>query len=254
MANMPEVAVGVYNRQGYIDYDHNIRMDRGERAFILSICFCYYMRLGTFESRQKYLEMVEKLMGYPQKYMSKVLENEQLDYLSRMQRPKGCALNLALRENVFTCLVCLMNKLPIIIVGMPGCSKSLAIRLLVSNLRGRNSHDEFFRKLPELQLFPYQGGEACSSEGVLKVFERAENNKRHGSIPCILFDEIGLAELSVHNPLKVLHAKLEVNKTEIAFIGISNWELDASKMARFLVINRPIPDEVDLSDTAEKIF
>lgn len=58
----------------------------------------------------------------------------------------------------------------------------------------------------------------------------------------------------MHNPLKVLHAKLEVNKTEIAFIGISNWELDASKMARFLVINRPIPDEVDLTDTAEKIF
>lgn len=60
--------------------------------------------------------------------------------------------------------------------------------------------------------------------------------------------------MSVHNPLKVLHSKLEVNKTDIAFIGISNWELDASKMARFLVINRPIPDEVDLTDTAEKIF
>jgi hypothetical protein len=151
------------------------------------------MRLGIFDKRQEYLKMVEEMMGYIRCHMSKVLENEQLDYLSRMQRPAGCALNLALRENVFTCLVCLMNKLPIIIVGMPGCSKSLAIRLLVSNLRGKSSQEDFFMSLPELQLFPYQGGEACSSESVIQVFEKAEKNKRLNSIPCILFDEIGLA-------------------------------------------------------------
>ena len=40
---------------------------------------------------------------------------------------------------------------------------------------------------------------------------------------CILFDEIGLAEKSEYNPLKVLHAKLETNKEQIGFIGISNW-------------------------------
>lgn len=28
---------------------------------------------------------------------------------------------------------------------------------------------------------------------------------------CIYFDEIGLAEKSPHNPLKVLHSKLEIN-------------------------------------------
>jgi hypothetical protein len=167
-----------------------------------------------------------------------------------MEKPPGCALNLALRENVFTSLVCLMNKLPVIIVGMPGCSKSLTIRLLASNLRGLGSREEFFKNLPELQLFPYQGGEACTSEGVLHVFERAKERARKNCIPCIVFDEIGLAELSIHNPLKVLHAELEVDQKKVAFIGISNWELDASKMARFLVIHRPIPDALDLIDTA----
>jgi hypothetical protein len=48
----------------------------------------------------------------------------------------------------------------------------------------------------------------------------------------------------------VLHAELEVDQKKVAFIGISNWELDASKMARFLVIHRPIPDALDLIDTA----
>ncbi|ETO02082.1 hypothetical protein RFI_35354 [Reticulomyxa filosa] len=43
-----------------------------------------------------------------------------------------------------------------------------------------------------------------------------------------LFDEIGLVEQSSHNPLKILHQLLEHPK--IAFIGISNWSLDAAKM------------------------
>jgi MoxR-like ATPase len=97
-----------------------------------------------------------------------------MDYLSRMEKPPGCALNLALRENVFTSLVCLMNKLPVIIVGMPGCSKSLTIRLLASNLRGLGSREEFFKNLPELQLFPYQGGE----EFFMYLRERRKEQER----------------------------------------------------------------------------
>ena len=60
--------------------------------------------------------------------------------------------------------------------------------------------------------------------------------------------------MSAHNPLKVLHDKLEVNRTKTAFIGISNWELDASKMSRFLVVYRPVADKQDLFDSAQKIF
>lgn len=49
------------------------------------------------------------------------------------------ALNFALRENVFTTLVCLMNKIPILIIGNPGSSKSLSIKMIASNFRGVNS-------------------------------------------------------------------------------------------------------------------
>ena len=49
----------------------------------------------------------------------------------------------------------------------------------------------------------------------------------------IVIDEIGLAELSPHNPLKVLHSRLE--PPYVAFIGISNWTLDASKMNRVYI-------------------
>lgn len=95
--------------------------------------------------------------------MQQVLLNEQIDYLNRMKKTEGIAMNEALRENIFAAFVCIMNKLPMIIVGMPGCSKSLAIRLLIPSLRGSNSDDEFFKQLPELKVFYFQGSESCSS-------------------------------------------------------------------------------------------
>lgn len=262
-ANMPYFPVEVARRTvSNIDFEFNYAMDRDERAFILTVCFCYYMRLSDFQLRNTYLEIVEDIMGFERGYINFVLENEQTDYLCRMNKPLGIATNLALRENVFACFVCLMNKLPVIIVGMPGCSKSLSVKLLLSNLRGSSSEEEYFRSLPEVEMFYFQGSESCTSEGVEQVFQRAhrivknqERDKKDGkSIVCILFDEIGLAEVSVHNPLKVLHAHLETRSNQLAFIGISNWELDAAKMSRFLVINRPLPNDEDLTDTASKIF
>ena len=63
----------------------------------------------------------------------------------------------------------------------------------------------------------------------------------------IYFDEMGLAEHSPNNPLKVIHSELEYEQNEgdksVAFIGISNWILDAAKMNRGISISIPEPDE-----------
>lgn len=57
----------------------------------------------------------------------------------------------------------------------------------------------------------------------------------------ILFDELGLAEKSPTNPLKVLHNKLDYGGiTEgICFIVISNYSLDTAKMNRALNLSIP---------------
>ena len=73
-------------------------------------------------------------------------------------------------------------------------------------------------------------------------------------LPIILFDEIGLAEMSPFNPLKVLHAWLEPENPIIGFVGISNWKLDASKMNRAIYISRPDPSVKELKFTAKAIF
>jgi E3 ubiquitin-protein ligase RNF213 len=66
---------------------------------------------------------------------------------------------------------------------------------------------------------------------------------------------MGLAEISKNNPLKVLHSLLESNNnSEIAFVGISNWRLDASKMNRGVYIARSDLSLDDLENTAQVIF
>jgi hypothetical protein len=66
-----------------------------------------------------------------------------------------------------------MNKIPILIIGNPGNSKSLSIRMISSNLRGLNSESKFCRQFPELSIIYFQGSEACTSKGVEAVFEKA---------------------------------------------------------------------------------
>ena len=74
-----------------------------------------------------------------------------------MQLSDGTALNRALSENIFAVIPCIINKVPIFICGKPGCSKSLAMQLVFSNLQGDKSKDEYFRKLPELIPVYFQG-------------------------------------------------------------------------------------------------
>ena len=54
--------------------------------------------------------------------------------------------------------------------------------------------------------------------------------------------------------MKILHSLLEPEKAKLAFVGISNWRLDASKMNRAMYLSRPDPDLEDLENTALSIF
>ena len=65
----------------------------------------------------------------------------------------------------------------------------------------------------------------------------------------ILFDELGLAEKSQKNPLKVFHHRLEYDgKTEgIYFVGISNYSLDVAKANRALYLSVPnLEDDINI--------
>ncbi|XP_028395861.1 uncharacterized protein LOC114519890 [Dendronephthya gigantea] len=233
------------------------------KSIVLALAHCYLSRLPTAELRKNYRRKMIDLFTQNGTMMtsnenldsfSAIVRIEEEDYLDRMELPPGTARNAALRENVFVMLVCILNRIPIFVVGKPGCSKSLSIQLIRSNLRGRDSQDPWFKKLPQLYVVSYQGSESSTSEGIIKVFEKAQKYKSHNKdvLPVVLLDEVGLAENSKYNPLKVLHSLLEPGDgklPEVAVVGISNWSLDAAKMNRAIHLSRPEPTKEDLYET-----
>ncbi|KAF0511309.1 e3 ubiquitin-protein ligase [Gigaspora margarita] len=151
-------------------------------------------------------------------------------------------------------IVCILTKIPVFIAGATGSSKTLAIKLVGQNLRGSDSNDGYFRKLPQAYLIPYQGSSFSTSDGIIKVFEKANkyqetsskefsvisvvvldegssfstsdgiikvfekankyqetSSKEFSAISVVVLDNVGLAETSQHNPLKLLHTLLEPN-------------------------------------------
>jgi hypothetical protein len=158
-------------------------------------------------------------------------------------------------------------------------------------MKGEYSEKELFKKYPKLYVSSYQGSLTSSSSEIKTIFRRAknisnqnrkikdvENNKENVEkeksikqednvektknnkkiskskiLSVILFDEMGLAEISPNNPLKVIHSELDNNNNEIGFVGISNWTLDASKMNRGVHLSIQEPDENDLKMTAKSI-
>lgn len=113
------------------------------------------------------------------------------------------------------------------------------------------------RGLPNSTEIYYGGSQTSTDVGIKRVFDRADRiiaedvvkggddddvNNIDMLRPLILIDEIGLAELSPYNPLKILHPKLEKKDKKYAFLGVSNWTLDLSKMNRVIYLARPDMD------------
>ncbi len=138
----------------------------------------------------------------------------------------------------------MLNKIPLLVIGLPATSKSLSLSILMSHLRGPQSTHPFFRNFPNVQPFFLQCSSSTTAHAISECFLEAvrthaplnlqsQFESRAGEknfISVVILDEIGLAELNPQLPLKVLHRLLDDGN--VAFVGISNWILDASKMNR----------------------
>ncbi|CAI2194675.1 5099_t:CDS:2, partial [Funneliformis geosporum] len=180
----------------------------------LALSLCNHSRLYDQKLRKKYRIEMEKILNLKKDAFSKIIRDEQEDYINRMQCPPTLAKNEALLENVLVMIACILTKIPLFLIGAPGSSKSLAIRLISSNLRGSDSNDKYFKMLPQIYLIPHHGTTSPTSDGLIKVFEKANTYQETSSklfpiISIILLDHVGLAETSPYNPLKVLHSLLE---------------------------------------------
>ena len=97
---------------------------------------------------------------------------EQEFIANNIEIKEGIAKNRALLENVFTLFVCVNTKVPLFIVGKPGCSKSLSVQLLCKSMKGDNADNLLFKTLPKLIINSYQGSLGSTSKGVLNIFRK----------------------------------------------------------------------------------
>jgi hypothetical protein len=238
---------------GRVDLDHT-----EDKSLVLSLLLCYFVRVSSDEERGHVLAVITRNLGVDSSAVLGLFRAEVEYLMARFELGKGIVVNQALSENLFCMFVCTLNKVPMLVCGKPGSSKSLSVQLLFSRLKGKASALPFFRSFDELIQVPYQGSEYSTSAGVEKVFAKAEGAVglagREGRTAVVVFDEIGLAEISPNNPLKVLHSKLEIENVRVAFVGLSNWQLDSSKMNRVLCLSRRDPDLHELQQTAEGLF
>ncbi|CAG8447585.1 8222_t:CDS:10, partial [Acaulospora morrowiae] len=270
-ANIPVVCCGEAGCGKKSEYDTETR------SLVLALGVCYLFRLHDQLQRRHYRnKMIEIIKNHQPNFKTPpntlndafeiIIRNEQDEYANRMKSyPDGTAWNEALLENILVMIVCIQTRIPVFIIGSPGSSKSLAVRIIGMNLRGIDSKDPYFRTLPQVYMIPHQSSSLSTSEGIEKAFQSAQNyqetsSKENPVTSVVLLYKVGLAETSSHNPLKVLHALLEPplgskdDVPAVSVIGISNWRLDNSKSSRALLVQRPLFAESDLIDTAKRLL
>ena len=196
-------------------------------------------------------------------FFSDFLKIEQNFLIEQIELDNGIGKNTLLKENVFLLFISLLTNIPLIIIGKPGSGKSLSAQLMNKSMRGEYSQKEFFKLFPKIIQTYFQGSESTQPEDVESLFEKAgkkleyyrkkKESEKELQLPIsmVLFDELGLAEKSDSNPLKVLHSKLDYAGKEdgISFVGISNYSLDAAKINRALVLSVP-----DLDKKKDEIY
>ena len=226
--------------------------DYHRTAIKVSLSLVYYMRLND-SYREKYCDIIDKsshLSGGPP--FTQIFQREIDWYIDNMYIPHGIAKTQALKENIFGIILCTMTHTPLIIVGPPGCSKTLSFNLVTSNLRGQESRVKLFRETDlfhSLDPHYYQCSRRTTSNEIQTVFSRSINRQRtYASVPlpihCVVFmDEAGLPEESLES-LKVLHYHLD--RREVSFVAISNHMLDASKTNRAVSLFRSEPSIEEL--------
>jgi len=224
---------------------------------------------GTLMEQIKNQDLKNEIEKRPEEVInnfSDFLRIEQDYLIDQIELDKGIGKNALLKENIFLLFLSVITSIPLIIIGKPGTGKSLSAQLIYKSMRGKYSKNKFFQQFPQIIQTYFQGSESTQPEDVERLFKKAgaklntlKERRKKEELPIImvLFDELGLAERSTSNPLKVLHEKLEYTGKEegVSFVGISNYSLDAAKINRALVLSVPDLDQKldDLIQTSENI-
>ncbi|CAE8647524.1 unnamed protein product [Polarella glacialis] len=241
-------------------------------SVIVAVALVYNYRLPHREQRRKLWNMLARCAPWPSDQgamkgrgwaqlsidkeangltaMENLVLKVQTKVASEFELDRDVVMNEALAENVFVGLLCIMNRIPLFIVGKPGTSKTLCVQVLLSNLQGNQSKSKVLRGLPAIRVMQFQCSPLSTADGIERQFEAAGRfaDSALDAQVVLLLDEVGLAEFSPDMPLKVLHGIL-ADPGKVAVVGLSNWRLDPAKMNRSVCLARPDPDSAEVIRT-----
>ena len=150
-----------------------------------------------------------------------------------------------------------MTKIPLIIIGPPGSSKTLSFKIAVANLLGEVSPRQVFRSkvMKGLEPYIYQCSKHSETEDIDYLFEKAIKRQTQidsGDATVVVFmDEAGLPDEKLQ-VLKVLHYHLDNPK--VPFVALTNTALDAAKANRAICLFQENNSESDLFQLASVIL
>ena len=238
-------------------------------SIILSIFVCYYLCIPENKKREEFKDILNKILNKDFKEYGDFLEfpkKEQKFIVKNMELERGIIRDQALLDNLFALFACINSKVPLFIIGKPGCGKSLSVQLINKTMKGNSSNNPIFKNLPRIIMSSLQGSIGSTSQEVKNVFKKARQilqdfkqkediKNKQEIISMVFFDGMELAECSQNMPLKLMHSELEYDLNEeedkkIAFVGLSNWSLDVFKMNNGVYLSIPDLDENDIKKSA----
>ncbi|EPY18145.1 hypothetical protein STCU_10157 [Strigomonas culicis] len=230
--------------------------ERWKTPLLLSIAVTYFLRMGHM--RVNKLSFREYFAREFKKRTKQDIEAVITGVVEALGKetivPQKIAKTRGLLENVYVSLVCLLAAQPLLIIGPPGASKTLAVTILLDNVKGGFSASPFYRSFANLNVCRYQCSRHSTSSQIKDVYETAirrqigERESNASTQWFVFMDEAGLPE-EKREGLKILHYYLErprMRVTRVGFIAISNHVLDAAKSNRCAVVSRgrPTVDEL----------
>ena len=271
-----------FNKKNKYENRNNNEKNNKIWSVIFSIYICYYYRLTDeknrveFEMNLRYalLQLInnEKVIKEKSDNLIDCINNEDFkkeilsrpeddiyinfsdfikieqDYLiNQIELEKGIVKNKFLKENIFLLFISILTNIPFIIIGKPGCSKRLSVKLLIDSMKGEYSKNKFFKIFPRVIQTYFQGSLSTKSMEIQKLFYNAKKklkyykkNYKEKPISLILFDRLGLAQRSKNIPLKIFNFELDnLIQDDISFVGISDYSLDTQKLPRVQVLSVP---------------
>jgi len=120
------------------------------QSLLMAVAVAYYFRLPDYAA-PGFEKLIDSLMvkhKCPLKMKFPDLLDSELSFMyGRMQIPQGIAKTKSLQINLFCNVVAMQARIPLLITGEPGRSKTLSFNIACDNMKGPRAKSQTFKKL-----------------------------------------------------------------------------------------------------------